>query len=329
MKRRDVIAGLCSTIALLPSLATAETPGRARRLGVLLHLPERSMFGQLRLIAFRLALTMAGWNEGDNLEIDTRWSGGDRKLADRYAADLVAANPDVLIASDSDMALALQRATKSIPIVFAEAIDPVGYGLVADLYQPGGNITGLMMFDPSMAVKWLELLKQIKPGITRVAVMHDPTVPVSQRFIAAIEKAASSSGVQVVATAMRNEADIKQFFDNVGRPASLGAIALPAPIMAQHRSLIVEAAVARRLPIVSAFRDDPERGGLASYGADGLDQYRPAAFCVDRILKGETPAELPVQTAWRYLLVINSQTARAIGLDLSPSLLASADEIIK
>jgi putative ABC transport system substrate-binding protein len=294
-----------------------------------LHLPERSMVGQLRLVAFRLALTMAGWNEGDNLQIDIRWSGGDRALADRYAADLAAANPDVLVGSDSEMALALQRATKTIPIVFVEAIDPVGYGLVADLYQPGGNITGLMMFGPSLAAKWLELLKQIKPSITRVAVMHDPSVPVSQRFIAAIEKAAASNDVQVVSTALRSEADIRQFFDNLGRPANLGAIALPAAIMAQHRSLIVEAAVAHRLPIVSAFRDDPERGVLASYGADGLDQYRPAAFCVDRILKGETPAELPVQTAWRYLFVINTQTARAIGLDPSPSLLASADEIIK
>jgi putative ABC transport system substrate-binding protein len=329
LKRRDFIAGLCSAAVLSPQHGAAQTPGRMRRVGVLMHLPERSLEGQLRIITFRLALTMAGWSEDGNLQVDYRWTGGNRELADSHATELIGANPDVLVSGNSEVTLALQRATRTIPIVFAEVIDPVSYGLVAGLAHPGRNITGFMMFEASLAAKWLELLQSIKPDVTRVIVMYDPDEPPSKGFLAAIAQAAGPRGLQISSTAVSSASDIEQFFDNAGDPAGLGAIQLPGSIMARHRNLILAQAAARKLPMVYGLRDNPARGGLASYGVNSIDLYREAASYVDRILKGEKPADLPVQAASRHELVINMKTARALGLDLLPGLLGRADDVIE
>ncbi len=325
MKRRDFIAGLCGATALWPVAGEAD---RARRIGVLLHLPEGSMDAQVRLITFRLALTMLGWIESDNITVDLRLTGGNAELAARHAAELAAANPDILISGNAAMSLALQRATRTIPTVFTEVIDPVGQGLVADLAHPGGNITGVMMFDTPFAAKWLELLRAIKPDLTHVMVIHDPAERSSKGFLAAIERAAPA-GMQLSPAAVSGGSDIAEVFDSARDIAGLGAIALPGAIVTQRRKEIVTRAAERRIPIVSGLREDTAGGGLASYGVNATDLYRQAASYVDRILRGETPAELPVQAAARQELVVNLATATALGLALPPALLDRADQVIK
>jgi putative ABC transport system substrate-binding protein len=329
MRRRELIAGLCGAALALPRAGMAQTPGRLRRVGVLMHLPGNSPEGQARVAAFRSGFEKLGWHDGRNVQLELRWAGGNPELASRYAAELVSFNPEVLLAGNSEVAKALQAATRTIPIVFAEIIDPISQGLVAGLARPGGNITGFMMFETTLAAKWLELLKQIKPEVTRVLVMYDPTIPPAAGFVATLEQAASASAVQISATAVRNAGDIELFFANAGDTAKLGAIELPGSIMAAHRKLILGLAAAHRLPMVYGLRDNPVNGGLASYGVNSVELYRQAASYVDRILKGERPGDLPVQAASRYELVINLKTARALGVDIAPELLGRADEVIE
>jgi putative ABC transport system substrate-binding protein len=328
LRRRDFITGLCGAAALAPHAGLAQAPARLRRVGVLMHLPENSAEGQARVAAFRSGFEKLGWSDGRNVQVDTRWAGGSPELAKKYAAELVDSNPDVLLAGNSEVARALQAATRTIPIVFAEIIDPISYGLVAGLARPGGNITGFMMFETTLAAKWLELLKQIKPDIARVAVMYDPTVPSAAGFLATLEQAAASSAVQISSSPIGNAADIERFFDTAD-PRGLGTIELPGSIMAVHRKLIISLAAAHRLPMVYGLRDNPVNGGLASYGVNSVDLYRQAASYVDRILKGEAPSNLPVQAASRYELVINLKTAKALGLEVPPVLLGRADEVIE
>ena len=294
-----------------------------------MHLPENGPEGQARVAAFLSAFEKLGWNEGRNVQIDVRWAGGRPELALKYAAELINEKPDVILTGNSEVAKALQAATPTIPIVFAEIIDPISYGLVASLAHPGGNITGFMMFETTLAGKWLELLRQIKPDLRRVVVMYDPTIPPIASFLTALAEAASSSALQISTTAVRDAADIEKFFDTAGDAAGLGAIELPGSIMAVHRKLIISLASAHRLPMVYGLRDNPVNGGLASYGVNSVDLYRQAASYVDRILRGEAPRNLPVQAASRYELVINLKTAKALGLEISPLLLGRADEVIE
>jgi putative ABC transport system substrate-binding protein len=314
---------------LPPRAGRAQKQGRLRRVGVLMHLPENSAEGQARVAAFRAGFEKLGWSDGRNVQVELRWASGSPELAKKYAAELVDSNPDVLPVGNSEVARALQAATRTIPIVFAEIIDPIAYGLVAGIARPGGNITGFMMFETTLAAKWLELLKQIKPDVTRIVVMYDPAMPSAAGFLATLEQAASSSAVQISSSPVRNVDDIERFFDAAGDPAGLGAIELPGSIMAVHRKPIMSLATAHRLPMVYGLRDNPVNGGLASYGVNSVDLYRQAASYVDRILKGEAPSNLPVQAASRYELVINLKTAKGLGLEVSPALLGRADEVIE
>lgn len=298
-------------------------------MGVLLQLPEDSVDGQRRITAFRRAFGTFGWEEGRNVKIDYRWIAGNRELLDNYAQELVGTNPEVLLAGNGEVARALQRVTRSIPIVFAETIDPVVDGLVAGLAHPGGNITGFMMFETSLAGKWLELLRALKPDVKVVAVMYDPTVPASRVLLPTLAQAASAAGLHVSISAVSSEADIEQFFESARDIPRSGAIQLPGSIMGRYRNLIVKLAAEHGLPMIYGLRDNTAKGGLASYGVDSVRLYEQAASYVDRILKGEKPADLPVQAASRYELVINLKAANALGLHLSPELLASADELIE
>jgi putative tryptophan/tyrosine transport system substrate-binding protein len=329
LRRREFIAGLCGAAVASPGAGLAQAPSRLRRVGVLMHLPENSPEGQARIAAFRGGFERLGWSEGRNVQIDYRWAGGNPELAKKYAAELTNSNPEVILTGNSEVARAMQAATRTIPIVFAEIIDPIAYGLVAALARPGGNVTGFMMFETALAAKWLELLKEIKPDVTRIAVIYDQTIPPAAGFLATLERAAPSAAVQISTTAVRGAADIERFFDTTAVTSTLGAIELPASIMAVHRKLIIGLAAAHGLPVVYGLRDNPVNGGLASYGVNSVDLYRQAASYVDRILKGEVPSDLPVQAASRYELVINLKTARALGLEISPALLGRADEVIE
>lgn len=326
LHRRLFVAGLLCCV--LADSSAARAAGGARNLGILMQLPENSLEGKRRVGAFTAALGRLGWVEGRNVKIEYRWTAGDRDLVDRYAVELVATKPEVLLAGNGEAARALQRATRAIPIVFAETIDPVVDGLVAGLARPGGNITGFMMYEASLAGKWLELLRALKPDLKVVSVMYDPTVPASKALLPTVSQAALGAGLEILISAIGNEADIEDFFESAAVVPGTGAIQLPGSIMGKHRELIVKLAAARGLPMIYGLRDNTVRGGLASYGVDSLQLYEQAASYVDRILKGEKPADLPVQAATRYELVINVTAAKAMGIELSPALLASADELI-
>jgi ABC-type uncharacterized transport system substrate-binding protein len=329
LRRRHFIVGLCGAAVVLPRAGLAQAPNRLRRVGVLMHHAETDAGGQARVAAFRGGFEKLGWSDGRNVRIDVRWAAGNPDLAQRYAAELTGLNPEVVLTGNTEVSKAIQRATQTIPMVFAEVIDPIAYGLVAGLAQPGGNVTGFMMFETPLAAKWLELLKQIAPGVDRVAVIYDPSIPSTAGFLATIEAAAPSFAVQVSSSAVRSSADIKRFFDTLGDTANLGSIELPGSIMAVNRNLIIGLAAAHRLPMIYGLRDNPANGGLASYGVNSVELYRQAASYVDRILKGETPGSLPVQAATRFELVINLKTARALGIEVPPTLLGRADEVIE
>jgi putative tryptophan/tyrosine transport system substrate-binding protein len=329
MKRREFISLLGATAAL-PLAARAQQGERMLRIGVLMNLAERDPEGQARIGALREGLAKLGWTEGRELQIEYRWFAGDPDRARAYAAELVKLKPEVIFAGATPSVAALQRETRSVPIVFAQVADPVGAGFVASLARPGGNITGFASFEYAIAAKWLELLKQVAPRVTRVAVIYDPTNPETKEYLPVIEAAARSSfGVQVSISVVRNAAEIERAIEEFAREPSGGLLPLPSPLMAVHRDLIISLAVRHRLPNVFAYRYYPIGGGLASYGIDNIDLYRRAASYVDRVLKGEKPGDLPIQQATKFELVINLKTAKALGLDPPISLLARTDEVIE
>jgi putative ABC transport system substrate-binding protein len=328
LKRREFIAGLGVAATFAPRAVLAQA-SRPRRVGVLMHLAENSREGLARIEAFRSDFEKLGWSDGRNVRIDYRWAAGSAELAKTYAGELAGTNPDILLAGNSQVCRALQQATRTIPIVFAEVIDPVANGLVAGLARPGGNITGFTMFETSLAAKWLELLKQIAPNVSRAGVIYDPATPSSPGFLAAVEGAAPSFAVQLSSAAVSSASDIENFFDKIAGQPDGGIIVFPGSIMSIHRKLIADAAAAKRLPVIYGLRDNPASGGLASYGVNSVEMYRQAASYVDRILRGELPGNLPVQAATRFELVINLKAARALGLEISPALLGRADEVIE
>ena len=301
-----------------------------RRIGVLVASPADDAESQARVAAFKEGLAQLGWTEGRNVRIDTRWATTNADDLRKHAAELAASTPDVLVgASGTTTVAALLQATRTVPIVFAIVVDPVGAGFVASLARPGGNATGFTMFEYGMSGKWLELLKQIAPGVTRAAVLRDPAIASGIGQFGAIQAVAPSLRVELSPVDVRDAPEIERAVTAFAGIENGGLVVTASPSGTVHRELIIALAARHKLPAVYWQRFYKASGGLMSYGPDLLDQYRRAAGYVDRILKGEKPADLPVQAPTKYELVINLKTAKALGLTVPPSLLARADEIIE
>jgi putative ABC transport system substrate-binding protein len=328
MKRRRFIALLGGATAW-PIAARAQQPERVRRIGVLLASDENDPEWQRRTAIFVKDLQNLGWKEGDNLVIDFRSAGNNSDRIRLYATELVGLKPDVIWTSGGLTLLSLKRATRTIPIVFNTVYDPVGSGYVASLAQPGGNITGFTLGEFSMGGKMLEVLKELAPQVGRVAVILNLEQPAQVAMWRAIESMAASSGVRLTATDVQDSADIGSAIEAFAREPNGGLIVLPSPITINHRELIIALAARHRLPAIYGFRVFVASGGLVSYGADPYDQSRQSAVYVDRILKGAKPGDLPVQQPTKFDLVINVKTAKALGLNISSTLLARADEVIE
>jgi len=327
MKRRKFIT-LIGGAAVLPLVARAQQPAGARRIGVLMNFHSDASEGQERMAAFTQALQKLGWNEGDNVRTDIRWAGDDIERFRKYSEELVEQNPDVILASTSLAVAALQRISRSVPVVFANVVDPVGAGYVISLARPGGNTTGFIAFEYSIAGKWLELLKQIAPRVTRIAVLRDPAYASGIGQFAAIQSAASSV-VELSVIDPRDAGQLKRALETFALEPNGGLIVTASASAAAHHELINSLATHHRLPAIHAFRYAILDGGLASYGPNTTDGFRRAATYVDRILKGAKPSELPVQAPNRYELVVNLKVAKTLGLEIPPTLLATADEVIE
>jgi putative tryptophan/tyrosine transport system substrate-binding protein len=326
MKRREFITLLGGAAVAWPRAARAQQT--ARRIGVLMNGAPEDAEVRARLTAFLDGLQQLGWTDGRNVRIDTRWA---RDIgADRGAEELVALEPDVILGSASYSVAALQRVTRSVPIVFANVIDPVGAGFVASLARPGGNTTRFSAFEYSLSGKWLELLKEIAPSVMRVAVLRDPALAAGIGQFAAIQALAPASlGGELTPIDVRDPGEIERAIGAFARERNGGLIVTGSQSSVTHRELIISVATRYRLPNVYGYRYYPAAGGLASYGPDPIDAHKRAAGYVDRILKGEKPADLPVQAPTKYALVINLKTAKTLGLTVPPSLLARADEVIE
>jgi putative ABC transport system substrate-binding protein len=328
MRRRDLIAALGGAAVLGPRGAWGQQGERIRRIGVLMHTVPNEPEAQARLAAFTQAMQEAGWELGRNMRIDARWSVSDVPRLRKDAAELVALQPDVILAGVGATTLALQEATRTIPIVFAQGLDPVGAGQVASLSRPGGNVTGFTQFEYALAGKWLELLKEISPSVSRVAVVREQGVGGIGQW-AVIQAAASSLGVELSPIELRDAEGIKRDVTGFANGANRGLVVVVSAASQIHRELIVTLAAQRQLPTVYPYRFFVDHGGLISYGPDLLRLYRRAATYVDRILRGEKAADLPVQAPTKYELAINLKAAKALGLTVPPTLLARADEVIE
>jgi putative ABC transport system substrate-binding protein len=332
MRRRDFIAlsGGAGAAALLgPRAARAQQPDQMRRIGVLIGVAKDDPDVQTRYAAFLQRLQQLGWIEGRNLRIDTRWAAGNAADTRKYAAELVALAPEVIVSFGSQNVGPLLQATRTVPIVFAVVVDPVGAGLVDNLSRPGGNATGFMMFEYSLCGKWLELLKQIAPGLTRAAVLRDPAIAAGIGQFAVIESVAPSAGMEVSPVNVSDAGEIERGVTAFARSANGGLIVTPSAQAIVHHDLIITLAARHNLPAVYSERTFAAAGGLISYGPNYIDQYRQAAGYADRILKGEKPGDLPVQAPTKYELAVNLKTAKALGLTIPPSVLARADEVIE
>jgi ABC-type uncharacterized transport system substrate-binding protein len=329
MRRREFITLLGGAVAW-PLAARGQQPGeRMRRIGVL-HTPAADdPEGQARNAAFLQGLQQFGWTDGRNVRIDTRWSAGDADRIRSYVAEFVALVPDVIVASGSATVGPLLQATRTVPIVFVNVPDPVGAGYVESLARPGGNATGFILFEYGISGKWLELLKQISPGVTRAAVIRDAAITAGIGQFGAIQSAAPSLGLEVNPVNVRDAAEIERAVAAFARTPNGGLIVTGSALAVVHRNLIITLAAQHKLPAVYFRREFVTDGGLMSYGPDIMDQYRRAAAYVDRILKGEKAADLPVQAPTKYDLVINLKTAKALPLDIPASVLALADEVIE
>jgi len=328
MKRRAFITFLGSAAAW-PLAARAQQAGKVSRIGVLMSLTADDPEGQARLAAFTLGLQQLGWIVGRNVQIDTRWSAGDAEDTRRHVTELMARAPDIILASGGSVVGPLLRVARTVPIVFTQAIDPVGAGFVDNLARPGGNVTGFTVFEYGISGKWLELLKEIAPRVTRAAVLRDAAVASGIGQFGAIQSVAPSFGVELSPVNVRDAAEIERAVAAFARSPNGCLIVTAGPSANRHRDLIITLAARHQLPAVYSERSFVAAGGLVSYGTDYIDQYRKAAGYVDRILKGEKPADLPVQTPTKYELAINLKTAKALGVTVPQSLLASANEVIE
>jgi len=329
MRRREFITLIGGAAAAWPLAARAQQPEKMRRIGVLMSTAADDAEGQARIAAFHQGLQQLGWTIGQNVRIDSRWPAGDAERFRRYAAELVALSPDVILATGSAAAEPLLRATRTIPVVFVVVPDPVGAGFVNSLARPGGNATGFIQFEYGISGKWLELLKQIAPGVTRAAVLRDPAISAGIGQFGAIQAVAPSLGLEVTPVNVREADEIERAVADFARLPNGGLIVTGSALAIVRRHLIIRLAAKHQLPAVYFQRTLVADGGLISYGADLLDQYRRAASYVDRILKGEKPADLPVQMPTKYELVINLKTAKALGFEIPPAVLARADEVIE
>jgi putative ABC transport system substrate-binding protein len=332
MRTRRTFVGLVGSAGaavLMPQTAPAQRADGMRRMGALFSTREGDPEGRARAEALVEGLQKLGWGEGRNLRIDYRWAGGGVDRMRPLAAELLSSAPDLVFAGATTALVALRQATATVPIVFAQVTDPVGAGFVASLARPGGNITGVTQHEFSIGAKWLELLKQLAPRVTRVAVLYDPGNPATRGYLAEMEPATRSLGVTMASFGVRDEAEITRAIEGFATEPNGGLVLLPGPIGTSHREAIIGLAARRRLPAVYAFRYHVVSGGLASYGVDNIDLYRRAAWHVDRVLRGEKPADLPVEHATKFQLVINLKTARTLGLDPPLTLLARTDEVIE
>ena len=327
--RRKFLATLGGAAAAWPLAARAQQAERVRRIGVLMNLSADDPEGQARLAAFLQGLQQAGWSVGGNIRIDYRWGAGDAELFRKYAAELVALAPDVILASGNPSVAALQQATRSVPIVFAPIGDAVASGFVESLARPGGNITGFSAFEYSLSGKWLELLKELSPRVSRAAIVRDLGLPQGSGLLGAIQSVAPSLSVELSPINVGDTAAFERAVAAFARSTNGGLIVTTSPWAVAHRDLIIALAAQHHLPAVYAFRYFVTSGGLISYGPSSIDQFRRAAGYIDRILRGEKPADLPVQTPTKYELVINLKTARALDLEIPPTVLARADEVIE
>jgi putative ABC transport system substrate-binding protein len=329
MRRREFITLLGGAAAAWPLAARAQQPERTRRIGILLATTADDVEFQAWVGAFLQALALLGWTIGRNVRIDTRWATANAGEIRRHAEELAALAPDVILAHGASTVGALLQVTRTVPIVFPIVSDPVAAGYVDSMARPGGNVTGFTSFDWGVSAKWLELLKQTAPGVTRVAVLRDATQGSGNSQFAVIQAAAPSLRVEVKPVNMRDAGEIESAVTAFARSPGGGLIVAAGPAATRHRDLIVKLAARHRLPAVYYERFFVAGGGLISYGPDFVDQYRRAAGYVDRILKGEKPADLPVQAPTKYELVINLKTAKTLGLTVPPSLLATANEVIE
>jgi len=329
MRRREFITLLGGAAAGRPLAARAQQRERVRRVGVLMNTAADDPIGQTRIAAFVQGLQQLGWGVGRNVEIDSRWAGGDADRIRRYAVELVALAPDVIVATGSATVGPLQQTSRSVPIVFVTTVDPVGGGFVENLARPGTNATGFTAFEYGLSGKWLELLKQIAPRVTSVGVIRDPEIAAGAGQFGAIQSVAPSFGVELRPIGLRDASEIERAITAFARSANGGLIVTPSALTLVHRAAIIALAARHKLPAIYSDRHWVTAGGLVSYGPDRIDQYRQAASYIDRILKGEKPADLPVQAPTKYELLINLKTARALGLEIPSSVLARADEVIE
>jgi putative ABC transport system substrate-binding protein len=329
LRRRDFIALLGSAAAAWPVVARAQQAERMRRIGALMNVAADDPVGQARIAAFLKGLQELGWTVGRNIRIDYRWAAGNADRTRGYAAELAALAPDVILTTGSATLGPLLQATRDVPIVFVTVVDPVGAGFVASLARPGGNATGFLAFEYGISAKWLELLKEIAPRVTRAAVIRDPAIAAGSGQLGAIQSVAPSFGVELSPVNVRDATEIERDVAAFARAPNGGLIVTPSALTLNHRVQIITLAARHKLPAVYTDRHFVTGGGLISYGPDRVDQYRRAAGYVDRILKGEKPTDLPVEAPTKYELVINLKTAKALGLDVSATVLARADTVIE
>ena len=329
LRRRQFITLLGGAVAAWPLAARAQQPAQVRRIGVLMPFAEDHPVGQARVAAFVQGLRQLGWTDGHNVRIDYRWSAGDSDNIRKFASELIALGPDVVMAFTSAAVTALRQATSTVPIVFAVVADPVGAGYVESLARPGGNVTGFAAQEYAVGGKWMELLKEIVPRLTRVAVLRDSAIAAGPGQFGALQAVAPSFGVELRPIDLHDPSGIEHGIAAFAKGPNNGLIVTGSPSATLHRNLIITLAARHKLPAIYYERSFADAGGLISYGPDFIDQCRRAAGYVDRILKGERPADLPVQAPTKYELVINLKTAKALGLQIPDKLLALADEVIE
>jgi putative ABC transport system substrate-binding protein len=328
MRRRAFIAALGSAAAW-PVVARAQQPDRMRRIGVLTPLAADDPEGKARVAAFLNSLQQLGWTDGRNVRIDYRWSANNDADSRKFADELIGLTPDLILATGSTATGFLIQTKNQVPIVFVTVVDPVGAGFVDSLSRPGGNATGFTLFEYSTSGKWLEQLKEIAPTVTRAAILRDPTVAAGSGQLGAVQSAAQLLGVDLIPVALRDEDQIERSITEFARSPNSGLIVTAGGLQVVHRDLIIRTVARLKLPAIYFNRSFVTNGGLISYGPDIVDQYQRAASYADRILKGEKPADLPVQAPTKFLTVVNLKTAQALGLIVPPSLLARVDEVIE
>jgi putative tryptophan/tyrosine transport system substrate-binding protein len=329
MKRRDFITLFGGAAPMWPLVARAQQPERKRRVGVLMNVASDDSEGQTRLAAFQQELQQLGWSIGKNLLMDYRWAADDRQRYRQYAGELVALGPDVVLAVTGTAVGALLQSSNTVPIVFVSVVDPVGAGFVVSLAHPGGNATGFALFEYGLSGKWLELLKEIAPSVTHAAVLRDPTAAAGTGQLGAIQAVAPSLGMELSTVTLGDADEIDRSVAAFARGPNGGLVVTASRFGANHPGVVAALAARYKLPAVYAFPYYARAGGLVSYGPDALNQFRPAARYVDRILKGEKPANLPVQAPTTYELVVNLKTAKTLGLTIPGTVLSRADEVIE